>query len=61
MTAMWGLIFAAMVPCHVIAGSLDTTRSNLIFNWVLPVMLVMWGVKRSSAATAEAPATPTHV
>jgi hypothetical protein len=60
MTAMWGAIFAAMVPCHVIAGSLDTTRSNLIFNWVLPVMFVLWGVKRSSAVTAEAPTALTH-
>jgi hypothetical protein len=29
------------VPCHPIAGSLDTTRSNPIFNWVTPVALVM--------------------
>jgi hypothetical protein len=60
MTAMWGAIFAAMVPCHIVAGSLDTTRSNLIFNWVLPVMFVLWGIKRSSAVTAEAPTTLTH-
>src|ERR1700754_1146267 len=55
MTAMWGAIFAAMVPCHIVAGSIDTTRSNLIFNWVLPGLLVMWGIKRSSAAAAQAP------
>jgi hypothetical protein len=61
MTAMWGGIFAAMVPCHIIAGSLDTTRSNLIFNWVIPVALVMWGIKRSGAASAETPAAPAHV
>jgi hypothetical protein len=61
LTAMWGAIFAAMVPCHLVAGSLDTSRSNLIFNWVLPIMLVLWGVKRSSAVIAEAPATPAHV
>jgi hypothetical protein len=58
MTAMWGAIFAAMVPCHIIAGSVDTQRSNLIFNWVIPVALVMWGIKRSGAASADA--TPTH-
>jgi hypothetical protein len=61
MTAMWGAIFAAMVPCHIAAGSIDTTRSNLIFNWVLPVMLVLWGIKRSGAASTETPATPAHV
>ena len=60
LTALWGGVFAAMVPCHIIAGSIDTTRSNLIFNWVVPVLLVLWAVKRSSAATAEIPATPTY-
>jgi hypothetical protein len=60
MTAMWGAIFAAMVPCHIVAGSLDTTRSNLLLNWVVPVLLVMYGVKRSSAVTAEAPAPTIH-
>ena len=29
LTAMWGLVFAAMVPAHVIAGALDTHRANL--------------------------------
>jgi hypothetical protein len=61
MTVMWGVIFAAMVPCHIIAGSIDTTRSNLIFNWLVPVLLVMWGMKRSSAVTAETPAAATRV
>ncbi len=54
LTAMWGAVFAAMVPLHIIAGSIDTQRSNLIFNWVLPVVLVLWAVKRSEAATSEA-------
>jgi hypothetical protein len=54
LTAMWGAVFAAMVPLHVIAGSIDTQRSNLIFNWVLPVLLVLWAAKRSDVATAEA-------
>jgi hypothetical protein len=60
MTAMWGGIFAAMVPCHIIAGSIDTTRTNLIFSWAIPGTLVMWGVKRSGAASAEPAATPAH-
>jgi hypothetical protein len=54
MTAMWGAVFAAMVPLHVIAGTIDTQRGNLIFTWVLPVLLVMWAAKRSDAATSEA-------
>ncbi|MDA0181617.1 hypothetical protein OJ997_15030 [Solirubrobacter phytolaccae] len=49
LTAMWGGVFAAMVPLHIIAGSIDTQRSNLIFNWALPVALVIWASKRTSA------------
>jgi hypothetical protein len=47
LTAMWAGVFAAMVPLHVIAGTVDTQRSNLIFNWVLPVLLVLWALKRT--------------
>jgi hypothetical protein len=53
MTAMWGGVFAAMVPCHIIAGSLDTHRANL------PVLLVMWAVKRSTVEP-QSPAAATH-
>jgi hypothetical protein len=56
LTRTWGLVFLGMVPCHVIAGLVDTSRSNLIFNWVLPVALVVWGVKRTSAITDSASA-----
>jgi hypothetical protein len=59
LTAMWGAVFAAMVPLHIIAGSIDTQRSNLIFNWVLPGLLVMWALKRSTADT-PAPAPAVH-
>ena len=56
---MWGCVFAAMVPLHIIAGSLDTPRANLIFNWALPVLLVLWAVKRTGVAgDAPIPATP---
>jgi hypothetical protein len=51
MTAMWAAVFAAMVPFHIIAGSIDTTRGNLIFNWAIPIALVMWAAKRSGGAT----------
>jgi hypothetical protein len=54
LTALWATVFAAMVPLHIIAGSIDTRRSNLIFNWVLPVLLVMWAAKRSSAEATGA-------
>jgi hypothetical protein len=48
LTALWGAVFAAMVPLHVLAGALDTQRANLLFNWVLPVLLVVWAVNRTN-------------
>ena len=53
LTAMWGAVFAAMVPLHLAAGALDTRQSNLLLNWALPALLVLWAVQRSDA---EAPA-----
>ena len=50
LTTMWACIFAAMVPFHAIAGALDTKLGNIIFNWGIPLALVYWGIKRSSAA-----------
>ncbi len=51
LTAMWGYVFVAMVPAHLIAGAIDTRRANTIFNWVIPVLLVVWAVKRTAAVT----------
>jgi len=60
LTAMWGMIFAAMVPFHVAAGVIDTQRGNIVLNWIVPGLLVLWGVKRSAAAGDEnaAPVAP---
>lgn len=58
LTTMWALVFAAMVPAHVIAGAIDTHRANLIFNWAIPIVLIVWAAKRtakvSDAAGTEA-------
>jgi hypothetical protein len=55
LSAMWGLIFAAMVPFHILAGALDRPGANILLNWVIPILLVTWGIKQSSAA-GESPA-----
>ena len=60
MTALWGAVFAAMVPCHLIAAHLDTTRGNVVFNWVLPLLLVSWAIKRSSVEPSDVPTTAAH-
>lgn len=50
LTVMWGAVFAAMVPFHILAGALDRPGTNILFNWVVPIALVTWAIKRSSAA-----------
>ena len=50
---MWGLVFLAMLPSHLIAGTLGTQRANLIFNWLIPVLLVVWAVKRMGRITGD--------
>jgi NADH:ubiquinone oxidoreductase subunit 6 (subunit J) len=57
LTTMWACIFAAMVPFHIIAGAVDTRAGNIVFNWAIPLGLVVWGIKQSSAA-GEAEARP---
>lgn len=54
LTTMWGLIFAAMVPAHVIAGAIDTHRANLIFNWAIPIVLVIWAAQRTARVSDNA-------
>ena len=58
LTTMWGLVFAAMVPAHVIAGAIDTHRANLIFNWAIPVALIIWAAKRTTAVSDRAETRP---
>ena len=53
LTAMWGLVFTAMVPSHLIAGVIDTHRANMIFNWVIPIVLIVWAAKRTAAVASD--------
>jgi hypothetical protein len=54
LTTMWAWIFAAMVPFHVLAGVIDKKPTNILFNWVVPIGLIVWGAKRTDAITASA-------
>lgn len=58
LTTMWGLVFTAMVPAHVIAGAIDTHRANLIFNWAIPIVLAVWAAKRTARVSDSAEARP---
>jgi hypothetical protein len=55
LTLMWAWVFVAMIPSHLLAGAIDTRRANTIFNWVVPIVLVIWAARRT-AAVSEAEA-----
>ena len=53
LTLMWACVFTAMIPAHIIAGAIDTRRANTIFNWVIPIVLVVWAAKRTAALSGD--------
>jgi hypothetical protein len=55
LTLMWACVFAAIVPSHIIAGAIDTRQGNTIFNWVIPIALLIWAVKRTERVSADTP------
>jgi hypothetical protein len=54
LTVMWGWVFLAMMVSHVVAGAIDTRRGNTIFNWVIPIILIIWAVKRTGELSEAA-------
>jgi hypothetical protein len=52
LTVMWGCVFLVMMGSHVIAGAIDTRRGNTIFNWVVPIILIIWAAKRTGELSA---------
>jgi hypothetical protein len=53
-TTMWGFVFLAMVPFHIAAGAIDKRPTNIVFNWVVPIGLILWGLKQSEKIAEEA-------
>jgi hypothetical protein len=53
LTVMWGTVFAAMVPFHIAAGAINTRPTNIVLNWVIPIGLVLWGIKQTSIITEK--------
>jgi hypothetical protein len=54
LTLVWAVVFTLFVPSHIIAGYVNTQRSNTIFNWVIPIFLVVLAIKRTAAVSEEA-------
>jgi hypothetical protein len=57
LTIMWACVFTVMVPFHIIAGLIDKKPTNIIFNWVVTIGLIIWGAKRSDEITEAARAS----
>jgi hypothetical protein len=53
-TALWGAVFLAMACSHVVAGAIDTRRAETIFNWVIPIALVVLAVRYMQASRESA-------
>lgn len=54
LTGMWGCVFLVMMVSHIVAGAIDTRRGNTIFNWVVPIILIIWAVKRTGELSEAA-------
>ena len=49
LTLMWALVFTAVAASHVIAGAAGTRPANILFNWVVPIIVIVWAAKRTTA------------
>jgi hypothetical protein len=54
-TAAWALVFSLMACSHIVAGAIDTQRAETIFNWVIPIALIVTVVKYMARARSESP------
>jgi hypothetical protein len=57
-TIAWTLVFLAMAASHVVAGAIDTQRAETIFNWVIPIALVVAVVKYMARVRGESSPAP---
>jgi hypothetical protein len=54
LTLLWAFVFTAMVPSHVVAVRVGTSAANVIFNWLIPIVLVVWAAKRTAEISGSA-------
>jgi uncharacterized membrane protein len=53
-TTLWGVVFVAMACSHVVAGAIDTRRSDTFFDWVIPIVLVVLILRYTESAETSA-------
>jgi hypothetical protein len=58
-TAVWGGVFVALAISHTIAGTINTRGAEVIFNWVVPIILLVraigWMVNYRRTLQGERP------
>ena len=54
-TALWGAVFALMAVSHTVAGAIDTRRAETLFNWVIPIALLVWLIGYMDRERRKAP------
>jgi hypothetical protein len=60
LTLLWAGVFSAMVVSHIIGGTINHRVTNIIFNWVIPIALVLAAMKRVPEIAGSGPSvTPT--
>jgi hypothetical protein len=48
LTLMWSVVFTAVAASHTLAGAIHTRLGSTLFMWVLPLALVLLGVKQAT-------------
>lgn len=53
LTLLWSLVFVAIAASQITADALETRLGATIFNWVVPVGLVLFAVKQASTRWSD--------
>jgi len=48
LTLMWAVVFVAIAASQITGGALETRLGSTIFNWILPLALVVLGVRQAT-------------
>jgi hypothetical protein len=48
LTLMWATVFVAIAASEVTAGVIETRLGATVFNWVLPIALILLGVRQAT-------------
>ncbi|WP_072803527.1 hypothetical protein [Rhodococcoides yunnanense] len=62
LSGLWAGVVFVMAICHLVAGVLASEADlsgahpgNLVLNWIIPIALIVWAVKRTQAVAADHP------